>query len=499
MLPVEQRDNILSRLSRFHFEVSDEVEQIGPTIESNEGPDTLSLSELNLHIRTALAKRFDTPIWVRGEIASHDKNVQRRHLYFELVEKPKGTEQVIARLGAVIFQAKREVVQARLAAADNSITLRDGLEVRLRGRVDYYPPSGRLQFLVEDIDPDFSMGRLALLRKEILDALNREGILTRNLERPWPSLVPRIGLITAANSDAYHDFVRTLGGACFGFEVTHYPVAVQGPKLEEQVLAALDFFETITPEVDLVVIVRGGGARSDLAWFDNLKVARRIARYETKVLIGIGHQRDQSVLDEIAASEKTPTAAAERVLTQMEKADDVVRALAQRLIETTTRRLSVEMERERLHRSRLSMLANSGCRLAAERLEEQIAQRLQRGATGRLAVESMRLLGLQGRFSPRLIRRSLDSLKTHQRSLLSHVQTLARTTIAANRGVLDTLSSRVSAVDPERTLARGFSIVYNADGQVVRRPDEALPGSSIAIRLQQGSLQATVKEESRAD
>lgn len=489
VVPATQAAQLLPALEPFDFSVADDVVALAKDAPQAQADPTLTVRDLNLRVRRVLAGAFDQPIWVKGELYGFDRNGRRSNWFFELTEKASNDDQIVARLSAVVFARARPAIMRRLAQAGDNVTLRDGLAVRMRGRLEYYPPSGRLQLVVDDIDPEFVLGELAVRRREILATLEREGSLARNTGLAWPRLPLRVGLITAAASDALHDFVETLSNSPFGFHVEHVSATVQGPALEREVGRALAALESRA--LDIVAIVRGGGSKSDLAWFDNLALARTVAAYPVKVLIGIGHERDRCVLDEVALSAKTPTAAAELLVARAQAEAELVNSLSRRLIALAERRLNAgkaALERRELQ---LSRVANRSLALAGERLEGRLAAGLRTAAGARLRVAAGRLEWVQTRLRPDVLVRGLARRAERLSGVERRVRRAAEVGLGSWDQRLATLSARVSSADPRQVLARGYAIVYR-DGHLVRHHEDAPEGAVVDIRLQDGALRAEI-------
>ncbi|MCA9561966.1 MAG: exodeoxyribonuclease VII large subunit [Myxococcales bacterium] len=497
-VPVSHTAALLEGLSKFEFELLADL-STGPT---GDGPapagsandDTLSISQLNTKIRIALAQEVGGAVWVKGELSSFDKGADRAHWYFDLVEKDSNSERITARISATVFNRERTAISAKLNALPEPIRLTDGLEVRMRGRLDYYSPNGRLQFIVDDIDPNFSLGEMARRREEILRQLESDGLLAKNTRLTMPVLPLRVGLITAPNSDALHDVVRTLSSSGFAFEVFHYPATVQGPRCEQEILTGLQYFES-GRNVDCVLLVRGGGARSDLAWLDNLAMARAIANMATKVVVGIGHQRDQSVLDFVASSEKTPTAAAELLVSYVSAQDQRVSSLASKLTERVTSRMRLEAERAEQRRHRLLQASKN----QLDRSRVHLDHRIQAGLTHRvdalLRLEKQRLGRLASDLRPtRVLKRVTTEQERHLR-LRRRLERGCQVILHRVATQLDAITARVEAADPKRVLARGYSVVYDQYGGLVRSLTQIEVDNPITLSLSDGQLTATVTEK----
>ena len=322
---------------------------------------TFSVGELNHAIAEALVDAFPRQIWVRGEIQQFHKS-RNGHAYFELVEKDGGRDRVRAVLRVALFRGEVPGVNRALEEVPG-VRLTDGVEVRIRGRVDFYPPVGRLQLVMNGIDPVFTVGRLAADRERVIRTLAGEGVLRANAALELAPVPLRIGLVTSGGSAAYHDFLEELGASGHAFRVAHVDVRVQGGAASRRIAFALRRLAQL--ELDAIVLVRGGGARSDLAAFDSEIVARAITEMPVPVLTGIGHEVDRTVADEVAHTCcKTPTAAAGVLVSHV---DDFCARLA---------RIS----------HRVAVARRAGCQLAARELAG-FAGRLERSVPAALLRE----------------------------------------------------------------------------------------------------------------
>ncbi|MFP5288402.1 MAG: exodeoxyribonuclease VII large subunit, partial [Thermoanaerobaculia bacterium] len=254
---------------------------------------TYSVSQLCGEVRDFLGEAFNS-VWVVGE-AQRVRPSARGHLYFELVEKGERDE-IVGKLEGVIWKGDLLRVQRILGASGQK--LRDGMQVRVRGSLDFSAPAGRLQICVRDVDPAFTLGLLEQRRRETLAALAAAGLMERNRALPIPDLPLDIALITSHGSAAYHDFLSGLQESGYGFRVIFVHASVQGKEAEREVVSALASLRGLP--IGLAVLIRGGGSRSDLAVFDSRAIAEAIAMAPFPVLTGLGHEIDRSIADMVA-------------------------------------------------------------------------------------------------------------------------------------------------------------------------------------------------------
>lgn len=266
--------------------------------------------EINEAVRDVIRDAFPQNVWVCGEIQGFkDRN---QIINFDLVQKDADSDSTIARASAVIFQNFRYQVLSRLREVDQSLQLKDDIEVKCLCKVDFYPKNGKFSLRVVDIDPAFTLGKIAQNRQKLIEELKKRGLLEKNKIHEIGLVPLRIGLITADGSAAYHDFLNELAHSGYGFAVSFCDSYMQGKFVESCVTAALSRFRLMSDSLDAVVITRGGGSTVDLSWFDNKKIAETIADFPLPVLSGLGHEINITVTDLVAhTSLKTPTKAAQ--------------------------------------------------------------------------------------------------------------------------------------------------------------------------------------------
>ena len=503
--------------------------------------ETLTVSALNDRVRAVLRREFRQTFWVVGEVVGFDRNSHKQHVFFSLAEKEEGDDAARATVTAVLFASARSTVDRTLAEAGGGLAFQDGVRVRLEMSVDLYPKTGSFQLIVSSIDPSFTLGEIALRRERILKQVREAGLLEKNRSIPFPMPPLRIGLITSQGSDAYNDFLSELSRSPYAFDVRVADVHVQGERLEREVLAALARFETDEASIDVVVITRGGGSRTDLMGFDTPDLAFAVARSPLKIVIGIGHQQDRSVLDEVAHSEKTPTAAAARLVALCREAEDFLASAAETLARELARGVAeargrLALWRDRLHRGARARVTDESQRW--QRGGEKIVAESQRS----LREETQRLRRLQEEV-PRRARRGVAAGRTHaQRSglqlsaLLAARLTAARERLARNRDgltrgaarglerardrgeqvrqelrrrasmrlreqtqLVEARAERVAARDPVRILARGYAWIRTADGRTVPSVEGLSAGDPVIAQLRDGQVEATVDRVEKAE
>ena len=407
--------------------------------------ETLSLYELNALVRQTLEREVSATYWVQAELSDVRINASG-HCYVEFVQKsPRGNALLAKARGTIwanIFQMLRPYFEETTGQV-----FAPGIKVLVCVSVSFHELYG-YSLTVHDIDPAYTLGDLAQRRREILKQLEEEGVLTLNKELPMPLLTQRVAVISSPTAAGYGDFCHQLGHNPRGyyFRVELFPAVMQGDAVEETVLDALDRINARLSEFDVVVIIRGGGATSDLSGFDTYLLAAACAQFPLPVITGIGHERDDTLLDSVAHTRvKTPTAAAEYLIACMEETATALFALA---------------------------------------------TRVQEGARARLRQEHLRLEGLRHRI-PSAVYRYVARARMTLLSLHKDLEQSALTCLSSCRHKLDLLQQRLEDASPEKQLARGYSLTLK-DGKAVKDARTLQPGDRIVTWLCQGEILSEV-------
>jgi exodeoxyribonuclease VII large subunit len=422
---------------------------------------TFTVSELADALNGTLRRTFSDGIWVRGEIQGW--NERGGHAYFSLADDTPGRQAVLR----VQFFANTRM-RLRPLLAKHRLRLADGMKVRIFGQLDFYAPTGRLGLKMAGIDPRFTLGELSQARDQVVRRLVAAGMFDANRAKPLSPIPLRVGVVASVGSAAWHDFRDELDRSGYGFHLSVCDTRVQGEWAGPMVAAAI---RTLTRrgELDCVVVIRGGGARNELATFDAESIALAIVTSPIPVLTGLGHEIDRSVADEVAHTAlKTPTACAGALIdavhdyqTATERTWGAIAALARQDLDRVAGALS-----DRAHR-----IARR-THVAVERADERLATRTQRVRT-----------------APQ---RRLDAAAAGLTVTDERLRRLATQVVAAEQRHVDALTARLSVVDPVNLLRRGWSITRTASGEVVRSVDQLATGDAMITRLADGDVASTV-------
>ncbi len=426
---------------------------------------TLTISELARGIEGALTSWFAGELWIEGEIDSLRRS-NNGHVYFRLVERSDVDNRAVAAIDVTLFDSARRYVNSQLRNA-GGVRMIDGMKVRIRGRVEYYPPQGRIQVRMSGIDPAYTLALLVTERDRVVAKLEAEGALRRNASRPIARLPLRIGLVTSAGSAAMADFVDELARSRLSWHVRVAHVAVQGRDADRMIAAAISLIDS--EGVEVIALVRGGGSRLDLATFDSETVARAISTASAPVFTGIGHEVDNSVADLVAhTSLKTPTACAtalvEHVRCSLDHLDELWRTVHRRFDETT-RRVDHRLDRE--------------------------ARALARVVSVRMELASVRVDSAAARVT-RSARARLDDATGQIERMADQLQPRATAVLDRAERNLQLCEATAAGADPERLLRRGWSITRTSAGTVIRDIDAVAPGDRLVTSVRNGSIESEV-------
>jgi len=450
---------------------------------------TFSVAEFGQLINDVLNHTFPHDLWIQGEVRDMTR-AGSGHVYFTLVDAaPKPGRQPDAALSVVLFEGTKRTINAQIKRSGGGMRIDDGISVRIRGVPDFYAPGGKLSLRMTGIDPAYTLGQLAVSRDRLLRMLADEDLLHANLARPVPGLPLHVGLVTANGSAAKADFLHELEQSDVAFRVAFSPSPVQGSDAAARIAAAIRSCEL--RGVDVIAVVRGGGARTDLAAFDDEVVARAIAGCSIPVFTGIGHEIDTAVADEVAhLALKTPTACAAHVVGLVREAENTATALWNRvtvkaadLLSATDAELTGAAFNAREFATSALRDADTRAVTAARQVRDLTSSQLDRSShrlTGHFATARL------------LSRHRLDNADAGIRRVAQRVGRAGRVGIqAANRRV-DNAHFQARLLDPERALARGWSITTDANGAVVRSVADTQTGSQLTTRLADGTIASTV-------
>lgn len=427
----------------------------------------LSLFELNSLVADVINSTISRSYWVQAELSEAREN--RGHCYMELIEKNEGSNAPIARASAKCWSNVWMLIKPafiRITGQD----VRAGMMVMLQVHAQFHPQYG-FSWIVDDINPEYTMGDMMRKRQDIIRQLKAEGVFELQKELHFPIFAQRIAVISSETAAGYGDFCNQLETNEYElyFHVELFPAVMQGDHVEQSIINALNQINSREDDFDCVVIIRGGGATADLSGFDTLSLAENVANFPLPIVTGIGHERDESVLDMVSFQRvKTPTAAAAYLIDHLASTLMRVENAQTQIVDSVRRALEVEKMRIQHIGIHIPVLF-SVVRTKQEARLDGLSQRLLMKLKETMKQTNFHLSTLQSRILPTLQNRL--SIEQHR---------------------LEILEQRARLLDPSLPLKRGYSITL-CNGKTVRNAKDLKIGDTIITRLEKGEVESRVE------
>ncbi|RUT73588.1 exodeoxyribonuclease VII large subunit [Ancylomarina longa] len=440
-------------------------------------------------MKNILSDSFSADIWVVAEISEMRSN-QNGHCYLELVEKDEETDQIIAKARATIWSYTFRMLRPYFETTTGQ-RFTSGIKVLVSAHIEFQEIYG-YSLNIKDIDPNYTLGDMARRRREILARLEEEGVLEMNKELDFPEIPKTIAIISSPTAAGYEDFVKQLehNGNGFQFHYKLFPAIMQGNKAEESIIQALDRINEYENLFDVVVIIRGGGSQADLNCFDSYWLAFNIAQFPLPVVSGIGHERDESIVDIVSHTKvKTPTAAAELLIDYFDECREYQENLQENLL------LEVN---EILHGSseQLSFLTNKFSQMVQRILERKTQQLLL--ADEKLIQSSKRCLtghDYRLRSTQAKLQYALQNRTNQEKNKLDHLQGKMEIRIKHllenKKNKLSLFEQSISYLNPENILNKGYTLTLKA-GKIIKNIDLLSEKDRIETRFKNGSVTSEI-------
>ncbi|HCC86900.1 MAG TPA: exodeoxyribonuclease VII large subunit [Prevotella sp.] len=426
----------------------------------------LTLFELNSLVSNVIDTAFDHAFWVEAELS--EAREVRGHCYMELIQKDIFSATPVARASAKCWKTTWARLRPKFEHATGQ-GLHAGMKVMLLVTANFHEAYG-FSWIVQDIDPTYTLGDMARKRLEIIKQLKEEGIFDLQKELSLPMFAQRVAVISSENAAGYGDFCHQLldNDYGFAFQIRLFPAIMQGEQVETTIINAMNEIYDHMDDFDVVVIIRGGGATADMSGFDTLSLAENVANFPLPIITGIGHDRDESVLDMVSNTRvKTPTAAAAFLVDNLANLSGHIEAMRERMVTRVRQRMETEKERLGRISGRVPILFS----LVKERQEAKLT-RLMTGITGYIN----------------------DRLRQAEHDIVvieKNIQPLVEMKLAREDNRIAQLALRVKALDPERLLKRGYSITM-LNGKAIHDPTTLKEGDIIETRVEKGSFASTI-------
>ena len=434
----------------------------------------ITLYELNSLVREVIECEMPSEYWVEAELSECRES--RGHCYMELIQKDELSATPIAKASARCWASKWMLVRPYFERTTGQ-QLHAGMKVLLKVYAQFHEAYG-FSWIVTDIDPTYTLGDMARKRQEIIRQLKAEGVFDLQKELSLPLFCQRIAVISSETAAGYGDFCNQLTDNPYGFQFQTwlFPAIMQGEEVEQSIIAALEKIYSLTSHhspltspFDCVVIIRGGGATSDMSGFDTLALAENVANFPIPIITGIGHDRDESVLDMVSHTRvKTPTAAATFLISHLKEVLDVIETSQSTITHYAQQKLSTL-------NFQLSTLSETLPRLFSVVKTRQEAK----------------LDALQSRMAMAISQKLVDS-RARMETFEQRLPVMLERRLLSERHRLELTEEKVRSLDPQLLLKRGYSITLK-DGKAVRDPHSLQKGDEIETRLEKGTIKSIIK------
>lgn len=426
----------------------------------------ISLREFNNRVKRLLANPLVQNCWIRADLS--DVAVRGGHCYCELIEKDEATGATVAKVRGIIWANRFQVLRMKFLQVTGQ-DLHSGIKVMLEVSVNYHEQYG-MSLIISDIDPTYTIGDMERQRREILARLKAEGILDMNRQLPFPEVPQRIAVVSAAGAAGYGDFMNQLHNNVYGlkFYTCLFPAVMQGQSTVPSVTAALDRINANIELFDCVVIIRGGGSTSDLNSFDDYSLAANVAQFPLPVIVGIGHERDVTILDYVAGKRvKTPTAAAEWLISCGVDALAHIDDLKNAVVNTAGDYLNAAKQQMQYLSGTIPLIANN----IVDRNRAKLQHIMQ--------------------IVPMTAQTHIKSSNERLQFIFQSMQTALRQVLQREHQRIDALGDKVEILSPQNTLKRGYSLT-TLNGKAVTDASAIREGDVVVTTLRSGRIESTV-------
>lgn len=450
----------------------------------------ISLSLLNQLVKEVVQGNFIEEVWLVAEVAELN-TAASGHCYLELIEKKE--EKIIARIKANIWSFQYQKIANRFYSSTGKV-LEKGMKILLLASVNFHELYG-ISLVVKNIDPTYTMGELAKNRQDIIKRLKKEGLFDVNKAIELELVPKRIAVISSETAAGYEDFINQLNTnqKAYSFETTLFASVMQGDLVEQALLNALNKILVEVNDFDVVTIIRGGGASLDLTAFDNYEIAKKIANFPLPVIVGIGHERDSTIVDLVAhTSLKTPTAVASFFIKQFEEFEDYMNELRDSLVYLVKEKLFSEQRKTTEYRSNFASLCQSY--LAIKNKENiEIKSNINR-ETKLLLSRTKQIITTHNH----KVKSSFKSIAVREQQYLvvakSRLLTTTRSFVQKKQNLHQSKGQLIKLLDPINVLKRGYAMLLKNDKEYIKSKSQLEVDEEIKIVLKDGNVQVKIKK-----
>jgi len=449
------------------------------------------LAELNLEVQSVIRGHFPDNVWVIAEISEIKINTTG-HCYLELIEKDQSTDKITAKARATIWSFTFRMLKPYFESA-TGYELKQGLKILISVKVEFHEVYG-YSLNITDIDPTYTLGDIERKRQEIIARLQKEGVFLMNKELPLSPVPQKIAIISSETAAGYKDFIDQLDHNPYGYIFYRhlFPGIMQGEQAESSIIQAFEKIFSYTDFFDAVVIIRGGGSKSDLGTFDNYNIAYYITQFPVPVLTGIGHEQDETITDMVAHTRlKTPTAVAEFLINRVNEFEQILIQSELKLERLVVSILSFYHKNLDSIQQRIISIIHIKMQSHSDRLNH-LFDKLRSATSGLLDKLNLKYRQYVRNFLPAVKNRlNLHALELER--IISSLDNKTEKVLELNHNHLNLLLQRNTDLDPEKIFKRGFSITMY-QGKPVIKSNQVHKGNIIETRLHKGRLTSEIKE-----
>ncbi len=452
---------------------------------------TMKLSDLQDEIREVIQSSFGVTRWISCEIMDITQNYSG-HCYLDLIDKDEKSDKVLARARATIWASSYRMIKPYFETS-TGYELVSGIKILVSARVEYHPVYG-LSLNIQDIDPSYTLGDVERKKREIIQRLGNEGVLEMNKEIPLAIVPQKIAIVSSLTAAGFEDFRDQLQGNPYGYQfyTRLFPAVMQGENAEQSIIASLEKIFEYESHFDAVVIIRGGGSKSDLACFDSYDLAFHVSQFPLPVITGIGHEQDDTITDLVAHTRlKTPTAAAGFFIDKLASFEGDLEELKDVLINTTVSILTEQKLRLQLYQQKYVSSAVAMVHALKEHLQK---------ITGNARLQVQQQL----RFHDQLITRFMEKLRSTARHVpqrkaveSGHIKQrflqIIHHKLAAEDKRLEDYHRLLAYAEPGQILKMGFSI-SRKDGKALKDVKNTAPGTLVETELYRGKFKSKITD-----
>ena len=452
---------------------------------------TMKLSDLQEEIREVIQNSFETPRWISCEIMDITQNFSG-HCYLDLIEKDEKSDKVLARARAIIWASAYRMLKPYFETR-TGYELTSGIKILVLSRVEFHPVYG-LSLNIQDIDPTYTLGDVERKKREIIQRLEKEGVLDMNKEIPLPVVPQKIAVVSSMTAAGYEDFMDQLQGNPYGYQffTRLFPAVMQGENAEQSIIESLEKIFEFESHFDAVVIIRGGGSKSDLACFDSYDLAYHVSQFPLPVITGIGHEQDDTITDLVAHTRlKTPTAVAGFFIDKLASFEAELEEFQDVLINTTLSILNEQKLRLQLYQQKYI----SGSVAMVRTWQEHL---LKLTGNARFQVQQ------QLRFNDKLIARFMEKLRSTakqipRRKIIESVHLKERfrqmiyNKLEGESKRLDDYHRLLAYAEPGQILKMGFSI-SRKNGKALKDVKNTESGTIVETELYMGKFKSKITD-----